>query len=120
MGVLNVTPDSFSDGGDFLDREAAIAAGIAMAAAGADIVDIGGESTRPSAQPTSPKTEQARILPVIQSLAAAGVRVSVDTRHAATMAAALDAGATIVNDVYALAMTPQPHRWLPRAAARSC
>lgn len=75
MGVLNVTPDSFSDGGDFLDREAAIAAGIAMAAAGADIVDIGGESTRPSAQPTSPKTEQARILPVIQSLAAAGVHV---------------------------------------------
>jgi dihydropteroate synthase len=117
MGVLNVTPDSFSDGGDLLDPDAAIAAGLAMAAAGADIVDVGGESTRPSAQPTSPETEQARILPVIQSLAAAGVRVSVDTRHAATMAAALDAGATIVNDVYALSHDPAA---APLVAARDC
>ena len=117
MGVLNVTPDSFSDGGDFLDTDAAIAAGLAMAAAGADIVDVGGESTRPSAQPTSPETEQARIVPVIRTLAAAGVRVSVDTRHAATMAAALDAGATIINDVYALSHDPEA---APLVAARGC
>ncbi len=106
MGVLNVTPDSFSDGGDFLDTDAAIAAGLAMAAAGADIVDIGGESTRPSAHQTPQEVEEARIVPVIRTLAAAGVHVSVDTRHAATMAAALDAGAAIVNDVYALGYDP--------------
>ena len=117
MGVLNVTPDSFSDGGSFVDPHVAIAAGFAMAAAGADIVDVGGESTRPSAQPTSPQTERARILPVIRALAAAGVRVSVDTRHAATMAAALDAGATIVNDVYALSHDPEA---APLVAARGC
>lgn len=106
MGVLNVTPDSFSDGGDFLDTDAAIAAGLAMAAAGADIVDVGGESTRPSAHHTPPEVEQSRIVPVIGALAAAGVCVSVDTRHAATMAAALDAGAAIVNDVHALGFDP--------------
>jgi dihydropteroate synthase len=103
MGVLNVTPDSFSDGGDFLGPDTAIAAGLAMAAAGADIVDVGGESTRPQSAPTPPAEEQKRILPVIRALAIAGLRISVDTRHASTMAAALDAGATIVNDVYALA-----------------
>ena len=102
MGVLNVTPDSFSDGGDFIDPSVAIAAGLAMAEAGADIIDVGGESTRPSAQPTTPEMEQARILPVIRGLAKAGVCISVDTRHAATMEAVLDAGAAIVNDVYAL------------------
>ncbi len=107
MGVLNVTPDSFSDGGDFLDPAAAIEAGFAMAAAGADIIDVGGESTRPESDPTPPAEEQRRILPVIRALAVAGLRVSVDTRHASTMAAALDAGAAIVNDVYALAYDPQ-------------
>lgn len=106
MGVLNVTPDSFSDGGDFLDPDAAIAAGLAMAEAGADIIDVGGESARPHAHPTSPDIERARILPVIRGLAAAGLRISVDTRHAETMAAALDAGATIVNDISALAHDP--------------
>jgi dihydropteroate synthase len=117
MGVLNVTPDSFSDGGAFVDPQVAIAAGLAMAAAGADIVDVGGESTRPSAQPTSPQTEQARILPVIRALAAAGVCVSVDTRHAATMAAALDSWASIVNDVYALSHDPAA---APLVATRGC
>lgn len=117
MGVLNVTPDSFSDGGEFADPQVAIAAGLGMAAAGADIVDVGGESTRPSARPTSPETEQERVLPVIRALAAAGVRVSVDTRHAETMAAALDAGATIVNDVYALGYDPAA---APLVAARGC
>lgn len=117
MGVLNVTPDSFSDGGDFLDANAAIAGGLAMAKAGADIIDVGGESTRPSSQPTSPEVERARILPVIGTLAAAGLRISVDTRHAATMAAALDAGAAIVNDVTALSHDPAA---LPLVAARGC
>jgi dihydropteroate synthase len=101
MGVLNVTPDSFSDGGR-VDPETASAAGLAMWADGADIVDVGGESARPGARPTPPEIERARVLPVIRALAAAGVLVSVDTRHAATMEAALDAGATIVNDITAL------------------
>ncbi len=117
MGVLNVTPDSFSDGGRFLDSTAAIVAGLAMAEAGADIVDVGGESTRPRASPIPPETEQGRILPVIARLAAAGIKVSVDTRNAATMAAALDAGAAIVNDVSALAHDPAA---LPLVAAREC
>ena len=117
MGVLNVTPDSFSDGGDFLNSDAAIAAGLAMAAAGADIVDVGGESTRPSSQRTSPEEEQARIIPVIAALADSGLRVSVDTRNAATMAKALDAGAAIINDVYALQFDPAA---APLVAARGC
>ncbi len=117
MGVLNVTPDSFSDGGDFLDSAAAIAAGHAMAAAGADIIDVGGESTRPSSQPTPPEIEVARVLPVIRALAEAGLRISVDTRHAATMEAALDAGAAIVNDISALAFDP---RAASIVAARDC
>jgi dihydropteroate synthase len=106
MGVLNVTPDSFSDGGSHLDPGPAIAAGLAMAAAGADIVDVGGESTRPGAPPTPPDEEQRRVVPVIRALVEAGVKVSVDTRNAATMAAALDAGAAIVNDISALAHDP--------------
>jgi dihydropteroate synthase len=105
MGVLNVTPDSFSDGGR-TDPDSAIAAGLGMRDDGADIVDVGGESTRPGAAPTSPEIERARILPVIRALAATGVLISVDTRHAATMAAALDAGASIVNDVTALTHDP--------------
>lgn len=117
MGVLNVTPDSFSDGGDHLDPQAAIAAGLAMVGAGADIIDVGGESTRPRSQPTPPDIERMRILPVIRGLAAAGVRISVDTRHAATMAAALDAGAAIVNDVSALAFDAAA---APLVAARGC
>ncbi len=102
MGVLNVTPDSFSDGGRHLDPQRAVAAGQAMAAAGADIVDVGGESSRPGAQPLAPADEQARVVPVIRALAAAGILVSIDTRNAATMAVALDAGAVIVNDISAL------------------
>ncbi len=102
MGVLNVTPDSFSDGGRYFDPSAAIAAGLAMAEAGADIVDVGGESTRPGSPPTVPDEERRRVLPVIQALSAGGVRVSIDTRNATTMQVALDAGAAIVNDVSAL------------------
>ncbi|MDX2224790.1 MAG: dihydropteroate synthase [Rhodospirillaceae bacterium] len=103
LGVVNVTPDSFSDGGRFADTGAAVAHGLAMRDAGADILDIGGESTRPGAAPIDPDEERRRVLPVVRALAEAGALVSIDTRHAATMAAAIDAGARIVNDVTALA-----------------
>lgn len=102
-GIVNVTPDSFSDGGRFADAEQAIAHGLLLAADGADVLDIGGESTRPGAEPVATEDEIARVVPVIQGLVAAGVEadISIDTRHAAVAAAALDAGATIVNDVSA-------------------
>lgn len=102
MGVLNVTPDSFSDGGNFFDSEKAIARGQEMAAAGASIIDVGGESTRPGAEPVWEGDEIDRIAPVIKALAAEGITVSVDTRRAAVMKAALEAGAQIINDVSAL------------------
>jgi dihydropteroate synthase len=102
MGVVNVTPDSFSDGGAHGDTEAAAAAGFAMAEAGAAIVDVGGESTRPGAAPVWEGDEIARVEPVVRRLAAAGTAVSVDTRKAAVMEAALGAGARLVNDVSAL------------------
>ena len=102
MGVLNVTPDSFSDGGLHAATDRAIAGGRALAAAGADLIDVGGESTRPGAGPTPPNEERARVLPVIRALAAENLVVSADTRNAATMAAALDAGARIINDVSGL------------------
>jgi dihydropteroate synthase len=106
MGILNVTPDSFSDAGLHYDPIRAIEAGLAMSEAGADIIDVGGESTRPGAAPVNTEDEQARVVPVIYALARAGLRISVDTRNAATMTAALDAGATIVNDVSALSHDP--------------
>ncbi len=115
MGVLNVTPDSFSDGGAHAERETAIAAGRAMLAAGAAIIDVGGESSRPGSQPTPPEQEQARILPVVRALASAGACVSVDTRHAATMRAALDAGARIVNDISGLTFDPDAAGVVARA-----
>jgi dihydropteroate synthase len=102
MAILNITPDSFSDGGRYRDSATAIAAGRAMRAAGADILDIGGESTRPDAAPVPPDEECRRILPVIKALADDGAIISVDTRNAVTMGAALDAGAQIVNDVSGL------------------
>ncbi|HEU5308498.1 MAG TPA: dihydropteroate synthase [Acidimicrobiia bacterium] len=102
MGIVNVTPDSFSDGGRFLDPDAAVAHGLELAAAGADVLDVGGESTRPGAAPVDEDEERRRILPVVERLAAdAGVPVSIDTGKAAVAAAALDAGATVVNDVTA-------------------
>jgi dihydropteroate synthase len=98
MGVLNVTPDSFSDGGRWVEPGAAVAHGLAMVSDGADVVDVGGESTRPGAQPVDEVEEKRRVLPVIEALAA-HVRVSVDTRKAGVAEAAIAAGATIVNDV---------------------
>ena len=102
MGVVNVTPDSFSDGGDCADPGAAIAQGRAHARAGAAIIDVGGESTRPGADPIDPETERDRVLPVVRALAQDGLTVSIDSRRASVMAAALEAGAKLVNDVSAL------------------
>ena len=99
MGVVNVTPDSFSDGGRFADHAAAIAHGLALAAEGADWVDVGGESTRPGAAPVDEGEELRRVVPVVEALAAAGVRVSIDTRKAPVARAAVAAGATLLNDV---------------------
>jgi dihydropteroate synthase len=99
MGVLNVTPDSFSDGGCFADTETAVAHGLEMAAAGADIVDVGGESTRPGADRVDAEEECRRVLPVIRELSTAGVRTSVDTTRAEVAEGALAAGALLVNDV---------------------
>ncbi|KAA9089448.1 dihydropteroate synthase [Microbacterium radiodurans] len=99
MGILNITADSFSDGGSYLDAEAALAHGLALRDAGAGIVDVGGESTRPGATRVPGEVERARVLPVVEALAATGVAVSIDTMNAATAVAAVAAGATIVNDV---------------------
>ncbi len=99
VGVLNVTPDSFSDGGRYLDREHAVAHGVAMRERGADLVDVGGESTRPGAHPIDPDTEIRRLVPVLTGLAAHGVPCSVDTTRSVVAEAALDAGACVVNDV---------------------
>jgi dihydropteroate synthase len=102
MGVVNVTPDSFSDGGLYLDPETAVAHGRELAEAGAEILDVGGESTRPGAEPVGEEEELRRVVPVIRGLSGSQFRISVDTSKAAVAAAALDAGAEIVNDVTAL------------------
>jgi dihydropteroate synthase len=99
MGVVNVTPDSFSDGGRWFEPDAAIAHGLTLLEQGADLVDVGGESTRPGAARVEPDEERARVLPVISALAAAGAVVSVDTTRASVAVDALEAGATVVNDV---------------------
>jgi dihydropteroate synthase len=100
-GILNVTPDSFSDGGLFLSPDAAVRRGLALVLEGADVLDVGGESTRPGSEPVAAEVELERVLPVLEGLRAAGVAVplSVDTQKAAVARAALDAGAAIVNDV---------------------
>jgi dihydropteroate synthase len=107
MGVVNVTPDSFSDGGLYLDPEAAIAHGRELVGEGAAILDVGGESTRPGAEPVAEEEELARVAPVVAGLAGAGAAVSVDTSKAAVAAAALQAGAAVVNDVTALRGDPE-------------
>ena len=117
MGVLNVTPDSFSDGGDFADEGNAIAHGRAMAEAGAEIIDVGGESTRPGSQAPSEAEELLRVIPVVRALASDGHLVSVDTRRAAVMATALDAGARMVNDISALSHDPQARAVVARRGA---
>jgi dihydropteroate synthase len=107
MGVVNVTPDSFSDGGSWLEPAAAVAHGHDLARQGADILDIGGESTRPGAEPVGRDEELRRVVPVLEGLAGAGPRLSIDTSKAAVAEAALRAGATVVNDVTALRGDPE-------------
>jgi dihydropteroate synthase len=122
MGIVNVTPDSFSDGGDFLDRDAAVAHGLAMAAEGAAYLDIGGESTRPGAMPVAADEELRRVVPVIEQLVDRGVSssISIDTSKAPVAAAALDAGATLVNDVTALRASPEIAELVAGAGAELC
>ncbi|MFL4475597.1 dihydropteroate synthase [Paeniglutamicibacter sp. MACA_103] len=106
MGILNITEDSFSDGGKYTNTDDAISHGLRMYYGGADIIDVGGESTRPGAASVDPAEEQARILPVIKALAKAGAIISVDTMHTSTARAALEAGAHIINDVSGLTHEP--------------
>jgi dihydropteroate synthase len=117
MGVLNVTPDSFSDGGRWLDPMAAVAHGLAMTEDGADIIDVGGESTRPGADHVPEDEELRRVLPVVRELAAAGIAVSIDTMRARVAEAALEAGAVLINDVSGARWDPQMPALLARAGA---
>jgi dihydropteroate synthase len=122
MGIVNVTPDSFSDGGRYLDPAAAVARGQALVAEGADIVDIGGESTRPGAEPVAEAQELRRVLPVVERLAAEGLsaQISVDTTKAPVARAALDAGASLVNDVSAFRADPEMAALVARSGADCC
>ena len=117
MGILNLTPDSFSDGGLYESPDAALAHAGRLIEAGADIIDIGGESTRPGAAPVAPEAELERIMPALHRLAADGRTVSIDTRNASVMRAALGAGAAIVNDVSALTHDPDSFEAVRRGAA---
>src|ERR1035438_6611311 len=125
MGVVNVTPDSFSDGGSFLDADAAIAHARTLVAEGADILDVGGESTRPGAEPVSTDEELRRVLPVLDGIAAvnwtpAHPQVSIDTSKAAVARAAIEAGAGIINDVSALRADPAMVELLADSGAECC
>lgn len=122
MGVINVTPDSFSDGGSYMDAETAVAHGVQLAAEGAAILDVGGESTRPGAMPVDADEECRRVIPVIEGLVAAGVRakISIDTSKARVAELALRAGATIVNDVTALRAAPEMAQLTAQAGAELC
>jgi dihydropteroate synthase len=122
MGIVNVTPDSFSDGGLYTDAEAAVAHAMELEADGAGILDVGGESTRPGAQPVAADEERRRVVPVIEGLRQRGVRaqVSVDTSKATVAAAALDAGATLVNDVTALRGDPAMAELVAARGAECC
>jgi dihydropteroate synthase len=107
MGIINVTPDSFSDGGSFLDPRAAIAHGYELVAEGASILDVGGESTRPGAEPVQEELERTRVVPVVAGLRDTGAQLSIDTMKLRVAEAAIDAGATLVNDVTALRHDPE-------------
>ncbi|MGH2879156.1 MAG: dihydropteroate synthase [Solirubrobacteraceae bacterium] len=122
MGIVNVTPDSFSDGGLFLETDAAVSHGLELAAQGADILDIGGESTRPGAEPVPVAEELRRVRPTIEALAAGApdVQISIDTSKAAVAKAALDAGASFVNDVTALRGDPEMAAVVAESGADCC
>ncbi|MEJ1230165.1 MAG: dihydropteroate synthase [Galbitalea sp.] len=110
LGVLNVTPDSFSDGGEFLDPDAAVAHALELRSAGADVLDIGGESTRPGAPRLDPVIERERVLPVVRELTARGIPVSIDTMNSSTARAAVDEGALAINDVSGGLADPEMYR----------
>ena len=114
LGILNATPDSFSDGGRFSDADLAIERGLELVENGADLVDVGGESTRPGAERVSVDEEQERVLPIIRGLVSAGVAVSVDTMNSATALAASDAGAVLINDVSGGLADPEMYRIIAR------
>jgi dihydropteroate synthase len=122
MGIVNVTPDSFSDGGRYLEADAAVSHGLELAAQGADILDVGGESTRPGAEPVSAQEELRRVLPAIEALVAssADVKLSIDTSKAVVARAALDAGASFVNDVTALRGDPEMAAVVADSGAECC
>jgi dihydropteroate synthase len=120
MGVVNVTPDSFSDGGEFLDPDVAVAHGRRLAAEGAHILDVGGESTRPGADPVGTDEELRRVLPVVEGLAGTGAAISIDTTKADVARAAVEAGATIVNDVSALRFDPGLAAVVAEAGTECC
>jgi dihydropteroate synthase len=121
MGVVNVTPDSFSDGGLFLDADAAVAHGLRLIGEGADILDIGGESTRPGADPVGEDVELRRVVPVIERLARGGeARLSIDTTKVAVARAAIEAGASLVNDVSALRLDPEMAGLVAETGAGCC
>jgi dihydropteroate synthase len=122
MGIVNVTPDSFSDGGRYLDTRSAVQHGLELASQGAAILDLGGESTRPGAEPVPADEECRRVIPVVEGLISAGVgaRISVDTSKAAVVQRALAAGATIVNDVTALRTAPEIAELVAQAGAELC
>jgi dihydropteroate synthase len=122
MGIVNVTPDSFSDGGRFLDADVAVARARALVDQGADIVDIGGESTRPGAEPVPEAEELRRVLPVVERLATGGLsaQISVDTTKASVARAALDAGASLINDVSAFRADPEMAALVAQSGADCC
>jgi dihydropteroate synthase len=120
MGVINVTPDSFSDGGAFIEPDAAVAQGQRLVAEGADILDIGGESTRPGADPVSEDEELWRVMPVLEGLSEAAAQLSIDTMKPAVAKAALETGATVVNDVTAFRFAPEMAQLVAEAGAHTC
>src|SRR5256885_13358934 len=120
MGVINVTPDSFSDGGAFIEPDAAVTHGKRLVAEGADILDIGGESTRPGADPVSEDEELWRVMPVLEGLQDVGAKLSIDTMKPAVAKAALETGATIVNDVTAFRFAPEMAGLVAESGATTC
>jgi dihydropteroate synthase len=120
MGVVNVTPDSFSDGGEFLDADAAVAHAGRLAEEGAGIVDVGGESTRPGADPVSEEVELQRVIPVVERVVQSGVRVSIDTAKVAVAEQAIQAGARVVNDVTAFRAAPELAGLVAQSGAGCC
>jgi dihydropteroate synthase len=118
VGVLNVTPDSFSDGGQFLDEDAAIAHAVQLRAQGADLVDVGGESTRPGAERVDPAVEQDRVIPVLAKLVERGIPVSIDTLNSETAAAAARVGVRVVNDVSGGLADPEMYRLVAKTGVR--